>query len=237
MITNECIEAVIEELRTVGIDPTVRHGGKHAVIEWDHRGARRVFHAPLTPSDWRSHLNSRSQVRNILRSDGLLLDAAEESAGDRPRLVLSEGRFVCDSRDIAMHFGKQHKNVLRDIDKALEELGEFGRLNFEPISFVDQMNRRQRAFSLTRDGFTILAMGFTGAEAMVWKVKYINAFNLMEDELRRISAPAIAPEIAKRIDRIEGDLNALIDLSLSTIQPEPGYTIVKAHKRRIRRAA
>jgi Rha family phage regulatory protein len=237
MITNECIEVVVEELRAVGIDPTVRHGGKHAVIEWDCRGARRVFHAPLTPSDWRSHLNSRSQVRGILRSDGLLSDGVEASAGDRPRLMLSGGRFVCDSRDIAEHFSKQHKNVLQTVDKILDSLGDFGRLNFQPSSYLNEQGKRQRSFNLTRDGFTILAMGFTGAEAMAWKVKYIDAFNLMEDELRRISASAIAPDIASRIDRIEGDLNALIDLSLSTIQPEPGYTIVKAHKRRVRRAA
>lgn len=237
MISNECIEAACAELRAVGIEPTVRPSGKHAAIVWFHGDIERVYHTALTPSDRRAHLNVRSDVRRILRADGLLAGDLDVNAGDRPRLILSEGRFVCDSRDIAIHFGKQHKNVLRDIDKALEELGEFGRLNFEPSSYRNEQNKVQRAFSLTRDGFTILAMGFTGAEAMAWKVKYIDAFNLMEDELRRIATPTISADLSKRIDKIEGDLNALIDLSLSTIQPEPGYTVVKAHKRRIRRDA
>lgn len=237
MISNECIEAAFAELRDVGIEPTVRPSGKHAAIVWLHGGIERVYYTALTPSDRRAHLNVRSDVRRILRADGLLSGDLDVNAGDRPRLVLSEGRFVCDSRDIAVHFGKQHKNVLRDIDKVLEELGEFGRLNFEPSSYRNDQNKVQRAFLLTRDGFTILAMGFTGAEAMAWKVKYIDAFNLMEDELRRIATPTISTDLSKRIDKIEGDLNALIDISLSTIQPEPGYTVVKAHKRRIRREA
>lgn len=94
--------------------------------------------------------------------------------------------------DVAETFGKEHKNVLRDI----EMLGcsdEFNRLNFEPISYTDSMNRTQKAYAMTRDGFTILVMGYTGGLAMKFKEAYIKQFNAMEAALQ-----------SKRIEREKG---------------------------------
>jgi len=94
-----------------------------------------------------------------------------------------EERAICTSLDVAETFGKEHKNVLRDI----RELGcseKFNRLNFEPISYTDTMNRKQEAVVMTRDGFTLLVMGYTGELAMKFKEAYINQFNAMEAALR-----------------------------------------------------
>lgn len=94
-----------------------------------------------------------------------------------------EERAACTSLDVAETFGKEHKNVLRDI----RELGcseEFNRLNFEPISYTDSMNRKQDAIIMTRDGFTLLVMGYTGELAMKFKEAYIRQFNAMEAALR-----------------------------------------------------
>jgi Rha family phage regulatory protein len=66
---------------------------------------------------------------------------------------------------MAAFFGKQHKNVLRDIDQLIEQQGDFTRLNFEEIFSPDSYGRQQPAFDLTRDGFTLLVMGFTGKKA------------------------------------------------------------------------
>lgn len=237
MITNDCIEAACAELRSVNIEPTVRPAGKHAAVIWEHKGKERSYYTALTPSDRRAHLNVRADVRRILRQDGLLeSDEALPEVG--PRLFLHAGAFHCDSRDVAVHFGKHHKNVLRDVDKILEDLGDFGRLNFEPSSYLNEQGKSQRCFHLTRDGFTLLVMGFSGASALEWKVKYMTAFNAMEAELRNVAAvPQIAPDVLARIERLEGDLNALTDLCLSQPQPEPGFIIIKAHKRRMRGAA
>lgn len=237
MITNKCIEAALEEINAVGIEAAVRPTGKHVAIVWSSNGVERVYHTALTPSDRRAHMNTRGDVRRMLRADGLLAGDEEADAGDRPRLFLQGGTFRCGSRDIAAHFGKQHKNVLRDIDRILEDLGpEFGRLNFEPSSYLNEQNKQQRAFNLSRDGFALLAMGFTGADAIAWKVRYLETFNAMEAELSRIASPALAaPDVIGRIEKIEGDLNALIDLSLSQPVPEPGFIVVKAYKRRIRK--
>lgn len=103
-----------------------------------------------------------------------------------PVLKVVEGKAYTTSLDVAKHFHRSHKNVLQSIERLLSDCpDDFGRLNFQPISRLDNINREQPAFNLTRDGFALLAMGFTGKEALQWKVKYIQAFNLMEAELTR----------------------------------------------------
>lgn len=94
-----------------------------------------------------------------------------------------EERAVCTSLDVAETFGKAHYNVLRDI-RALGCSEEFNRFNFESISYVDAMNREQKAVAMTRDGFTLLVMGYTGDAAMKFKEAYIRQFNAMEAALK-----------------------------------------------------
>ncbi|WP_363323960.1 Rha family transcriptional regulator [uncultured Oscillibacter sp.] len=94
-----------------------------------------------------------------------------------------EERAICTSLDVAETFGKEHKHVLRDI----RELGcsaGFNQSNFGPISYTDSMNRQQEAIVMTRDGFTLLVMGYTGELAMKFKEAYIKQFNAMEAALR-----------------------------------------------------
>ena len=89
-----------------------------------------------------------------------------------------------DSISVAQFFEKEHKNVLADIRKILSPSSglseEFGRLNFQPTSYIDNWNRKQAAYAMTRDGFTLFAMGYTGEKAMRFKELYIRRFNEME---------------------------------------------------------
>jgi Rha family phage regulatory protein len=101
-------------------------------------------------------------------------------------LSFSDDRLFVSSLDVAERFDKAHKNVLAAI-QTIECSEEFNRLNFKPIEFKDARGRMQPAFNLTRDGFSLLVMGFTGKEAMYWKERYIQAFNLMEAELLKRS--------------------------------------------------
>lgn len=98
-------------------------------------------------------------------------------------LTISNGQAAASSRDIAEHFGKRHDHVLRDIEALGKDLPNFGEMFFD-TEIPDSYGRPQRAYLMNRDGFTLLAMGFTGKEALEWKIKYINAFNAMEQELR-----------------------------------------------------
>ena len=86
---------------------------------------------------------------------------------------------------IAEKFEKEHKNVLRDIQNLTASLDQdFTKLNFELSAYKDSTGRTLPMYNLTRDGFSLLVMGFTGEKALQWKVAFINAFNAMEAQLR-----------------------------------------------------
>jgi Rha family phage regulatory protein len=90
---------------------------------------------------------------------------------------------VVNSRDVAAAFEKRHDHVLRDIN-ALNISPDLGRSWLRPATSLDSYGREQPSFDMTRDGFTLLVMGWTGERAMQFKVRYIQAFNAMEDALK-----------------------------------------------------
>ena len=96
-----------------------------------------------------------------------------------------EERLVTTSLKIAEKFNKEHSHVLRDI-RELECSDTFRESNFGLSSYKSEQGKTLPMYEVTRDGFTILAMGYTGKEAMKFKEDYINAFNTMENELKRI---------------------------------------------------
>lgn len=87
--------------------------------------------------------------------------------------------MITDSRNIADVFGKQHKHVLESIRNLEKDVPNFGQMFFEGV-LPDSYGREQKVYFMNRDGFSLLAMGFTGSEATRWKLKYINAFNELE---------------------------------------------------------
>lgn len=102
-------------------------------------------------------------------------------------IEIENGQPVTTSLKVAEIFGKLHKNVLRDIqEKILPHVSsDFAQLNFEPSSYVNEQNKHQPMYYITRDGFTMIAMGYTGAKAMKFKEAYINEFNKMEAMLQK----------------------------------------------------
>ena len=116
--------------------------------------------------------------------------------------INSNGQAVASSRDIAEHFEKRPDNVLRDIEGLKKDLLNFEEMFFE-TEIPDSYGRPQRAYLMNRDGFTLLAMGFTGKTALEWKVKYIEAFNAMEKTItggklpNAHTDPAVAAERAR----------------------------------------
>lgn len=94
-------------------------------------------------------------------------------------VIIENDRLVTDSKKVAETFGKEHFHVLRDIDNIKKDVSNFGEMFYETTR-TDSYGRQQRIYEMTRDGFSILAMGFNGSEAMQWKLKYLEAFNKME---------------------------------------------------------
>lgn len=107
-------------------------------------------------------------------------------------IFVENERAVVSSRDVARVFEKGHRHVLRDIAE-LECSGEFRESNFGRGSYIDANNQERPQYLITRDGFTLLAMGYTGKKAMQFKEAYIAAFNRMEEELRKKRAEAMPP--------------------------------------------
>lgn len=87
---------------------------------------------------------------------------------------------------VAQKFEKRHDTVLRAI-RNLECSDDFRHRNFAEMSVDDSYGRKQPAYRISRDGFSFLAMGFTGKEAARWKEQFIHAFNQMDRELTRLS--------------------------------------------------
>ena len=104
------------------------------------------------------------------------------------QLVINyDNKITTTSVKIAEAFGKEHKNVLRDIEN-LECSQEFTELNFEPSEYKGR-NGMNKFYFITRDGFTMLAMGFTGPRATKFKEAFIKQFNLMEKALKEKASP------------------------------------------------
>lgn len=106
------------------------------------------------------------------------------------------GKATTTSLKIAEVFGKLHKNVINVI-RNLECPEDFNRLNFEPVEYSDSKGEKRPMYRITRDGFTLLAMGFTGRKAMQFKIAYIEAYNEMERKLKEpaCSSAVTAPEL------------------------------------------
>ena len=97
-----------------------------------------------------------------------------------PSVSLHDGRPATTSREVAHYFRKRHDNVVRDIRSIMDNCPEeFTALNFEVSNYLDQTGRSLPMYIIFRDGFTLLAMGYTGPEAMRFKLAYIEAFNRM----------------------------------------------------------
>ena len=99
-------------------------------------------------------------------------------------VLRQDGNLVVSSREVAENFEKQNQHVMQSI-KELETSVENSTHLFIPSTYQDSYGREQREYLLTRDGFTLLAMGFTGKKALAWKLKYIEAFNKMEDLIKK----------------------------------------------------
>nr|DAI83656.1 MAG TPA: regulatory protein [Caudoviricetes sp.] len=132
-----------------------------------------------------SNCHSRMKTVNLL--------SAKESG-----LVKSnKGQVVTTSVKVAEYFGKNHRDVTRSIKELLTS-AQFCAHLFIESEYPDNYGRMQPMYLMNRDGFSLLAMGFTGAKALEFKLAYINAFNEMEEKLRNNQCTKYAERIVKK---------------------------------------
>lgn len=119
------------------------------------------------------------------------------SATLSPVVTIVDGHASTLSTDVAVFFQKRHADVLRSIENIRSRCPDSAKRNFA-LCFRNnelQNGKPLKMYRLTRDGFTFLAMGFTGPEADAFKWAYIEAFNRMEDALKKkvLPAPTLSP--------------------------------------------
>ncbi|MGM0308799.1 hypothetical protein IGK15_001875 [Enterococcus sp. AZ045] len=152
-------------------------------------------------------------------------------------VILKNKEAVTTSLQVAESFDKKHRHVLSAIDELKEGVAENWADLFWEDTYVHPQNKQSyRIIYMNRDGFSLLAMGFTGKKALSFKLQYIEAFNKMEKELKDQlpSIPATKREMAllalaaneetnERVDAIESDLN---DLKNNQLLAEPDYRTI-----------
>ncbi|MCG0943730.1 antirepressor [Lactiplantibacillus plantarum] len=111
-------------------------------------------------------------------------------------------------------FEKNHRDVLKAITNLKKDVRNFAQM-FSETNIPDSYGRNRRAFYMNRDGFTLLAMGFTGDKALKFKLQYIEAFNSMEEQVK-FQVPSTLPE-ALRLAADQAE-------KISVLQPKADYT-------------
>ena len=94
-----------------------------------------------------------------------------------------DGRILASSREVAEKFGKRNPDVNRAIENLIMQNCTVKNM-FEKTTYISSRGREENEFLMDRDGFSVLVMGFTGKKALEWKLKYIDAFNKMEEKLK-----------------------------------------------------
>ena len=94
-----------------------------------------------------------------------------------------EEKLITTSLKVAEVFEKEHKNVLQSIENLVADNSA---AKFFRLTTYKNRGKEYPMYEMDRDGFSLLVMGFTGEKALQWKIKYIEAFNKMESELKRL---------------------------------------------------
>lgn len=104
-------------------------------------------------------------------------------------VVVENNTPITTSRKVAEQFGKNHAHVMRDIRDIIGQIGDESKIGsmFNETTYADKYGREKPMYTMTRDGFSLLAMGFTGKKALEFKLKFINEFNRMEETLKKLT--------------------------------------------------
>ncbi|MFD2307976.1 Rha family transcriptional regulator [Enterococcus termitis] len=138
-------------------------------------------------------------------------------------VIMKNKEAVTTSLQVADSFEKKHQHVLRDIDALQEDVSNFGQMFIEGNE-DDLYGRPRRIYFISRDGFFLLAMGFTGKKAIGFKQKYIEAFNDMEDTIRKSIVPQTIEDMMiyqlEDMKEVKKDVTVLKDTMRITGQQE-----------------
>ena len=146
----------------------------------------------------------------------IITDVERESLTGRPiedDLRNENGQIVVSSRMVAERFGKRHDNVIQNIESITTENQGLINNYFIPSTYTAGTGKRYKEYLMNRKGFTLLAMGFTGREALQFKMAYIEAFERMEEALKNQS-PAVPQDYEEAVVALLGQIRETKQLQL-----------------------
>lgn len=208
---NAAYQAIVAELNLLRIPHTVEWGGNHPKVVFTFRGIEMKKPFSMHPKVHvakKAGADIRRMIAQVKRegeperpaataeaapaspsrgqeSSGTPESSTTDAGGENrlPVVRLADGAPVADSRDVAAFFGRRHGDVLRAI-RDVECSDEFRRRNFASFKNNDLTGESTSHVTMTKDGFVLVVMGFTGAKAVQFKEAYIAQFNAMEAELK-----------------------------------------------------
>jgi len=135
-------------------------------------------------------------------------------------VIYSNDQAVTNSILVAQKFNKRHSHVLDSIKNLMTAENSAVRSMFVESTYLNEQNKEQPLYIMNRDGFSLLVMGFTGKDALNFKLEFIEAFNKMEKQMKEQSkslTPAemflqnaqLMVEHDKRIANVENELHVL----------------------------
>lgn len=140
-------------------------------------------------------------------------------------IVIENNQPITTSRNVAKNFGKRHDSVLRDLDNLKENFEgspqNWGDLFHETTYTHTQNNQQYREYYMTKDGFTLLAMGFTGKRALEFKLAYIDQFNKMENQLQNQLPGTYKEALLQLVEQVEH--NEQLSFENKELKPKADY--------------
>ena len=156
-------------------------------------------------------------------------------------VIMKSKQALTTSLKVAETFSKEHKVVMRAIKNLAAQNCTVEKM-FVESTYVDSRGHEQPMYYMNRDGFTLLAMGFTGKDAMKFKLEYIEAFNKMEQMIKAQALPqtlkkklALTMQVTGRLDkRVTKVENTLHDIQeKAEVDESQRYQLLQARKHRV----
>lgn len=135
-------------------------------------------------------------------------------------IVMNNDRPVTTSRNVAETFGKEHKHILEAVDNLTAENSTVKNM-FAEDSYKNTRGREYRQVLMTKDGFTLLAMGFNGKKAIEFKLAYIEQFNKMEQQLKQQLPGTYKEALLQLVEQVES--NERLELENKELKPKADY--------------
>lgn len=166
-------------------------------------------------------------------------------------VVMKNQQAVTTSLKVAEVFSKAHRDVLKAIRNLTAQNCAVGNM-FDEGTYINKQGHEQPMYFMNRDGFSLLVMGFTGDKALQFKVKYIEAFNKMEQVIKSEALPQTTDEqielvykslveknkeiehTNKRVDKVEKDIQQIKDTA--EVDEQERYQLLQERTARVMKA-